>query len=271
MNVRKLNNISITPLVESTQDPSKVVGGNMFADPFSNIVTIARKKSGKSTVIYHILKNICRKGTIVFLFAPSVHKDETYKHITEMLEKKGCIVSKHIHFIEDGVNLVEQLLDTLSTPSETCVEDVKSRDVTPELCKFDSPQPEVRREVSARKSKKIANEYVCVFDDLASDLRHRSISQLMVKNRHYKIRNIMACQYLTNLDNISRKQIDYCLIFKSIGLEKLETLYESLDLNCSFDDFVKLYLFATEDPFSFMFIDVRDNKFRKNFNMEVTL
>ncbi len=71
-----------------------------------------------------------------------------------------------------------------------------------------------------RKPKRLGPEYVFIFDDLGSDLRHASITQLFKTSRHYKAKVIVSSQYVHDLSNSCIKNLDYTLIFKSFNREK---------------------------------------------------
>ena len=47
-------------------------------------------------------------------------------------------------------------------------------------------------EKKERKLKKLAPEYIFVFDDLGNDLRHPAITQLFKASRHYKAKVIVS-------------------------------------------------------------------------------
>ncbi len=100
-------------------------------------------------------------------------------------------------------------------------------------------------------------------------MRHKSITQLSKVLRHYKIRCFYLQQSLTDMDSPMRKQLDYALLFRNFNEDKLRNIYESLDLSIPFDNFVEIYNFATKDPYNFLYIDVRNEQFRKNFNEEI--
>ncbi len=128
---------------------------------------------------------------------------------------------------------------------------------------FPKDEPKERKE---RKPKKLAPEYIFIFDDLGNDLRHVSITQLFKTSRHYKAKVIVSSQYIHDLSTSAIKNLDYCLIFKSFNKEKLLVLYEALDLSIEFDVFEQLYHDATAEQFNFLYVDSRDNSYRKNFN-----
>jgi predicted transcriptional regulator len=250
----KINDIKITPLITHTSDPNEVLGGKMFIDPFSNTLICSKKKSGKTTLLYHILKKITRGGyfkTNVVIFCSTYHKDQTYKKIIDMLESKGCNVIKYTHFKDGKENIVENLLNELKEHSDDeddqeTTDEESSDDI--EVCKFENNQNDIRAK-KPRKPKKISAEWVLVFDDMGSEMRNKAINQLSKVLRHYKARTFFLQQYLFDLDAQARKQLDYVILFKSFNEEKLKNIYESLDLSVDFQTFIDLYHFATDKPY----------------------
>ncbi len=67
----------------------------------------------------------------------------------------------------------------------------------------------------------------------------------------------------------SIKQLDFTFIFKSFNVEKLQKLYDGLDLSVPFLTFLEMYKYATKVPYSFFYIDCRNDRFRKNFSEEI--
>lgn len=112
----------------------------------------------------------------------------------------------------------------------------------------------------------LAPEYILIFDDLSSELKTPSIIALLKKNRHYKLKVILSSQYLNDLKPESIKQMDYILLFKGQTAEKLEKVIRDGDLSINFETLKRIYDEATEQPFSFLYIDVRNNQFRKCFD-----
>ncbi len=62
-----------------------------------------------------------------------------------------------------------------------------------------------------------------------------------------------------DLSNSCIKNLDYTLIFKSFNREKLLVLFEALDLSIDFELFEQLYL------------DSRENTYRRNFNRDILI
>ena len=59
------------------------------------------------------------------------------------------------------------------------------------------------------------------------------------------------------------------MLFINFNEDKLRNIYEILDLSVPFETFIDIYNFATKDPYNFLYVDVRNEQFRKNFNEEI--
>ena len=268
MQKKDINDIKIKPVVHLALEPIEILGYDYFATLYSNIYICSKRRSGKTTLIYNILKYCVSKRTNVVFFCSTIHRDSTYKLILEMLAKKKVNVVSYDHFIDGKENVLNGILEELNADLEAKEEEkIKKEEEKlnpkPKMELFPKDEPIERKE---RKAKKLAPEYVFICDDLGNDLRHPSITQLCKVSRHYKCKLIFSSQYIHDLSNSSIKNLDYCLIFKSFNKEKLLVLYEALDLSIEFTTFEKLYQDATAEQFNFLFVDSRENKYRKNFN-----
>ena len=187
-----------------------------------------------------------------------------------MLEKQKVNVMTYDHFLNGKENyltgIIEELNNDLEAKEQERIEkDEEKLDPKPKMELFPKEELKERKE---RKPKRLAPEYVFIFDDLGADLRDKSITQLFKTSRHYRAKMIVSSQYIHDLSNSCIKNLDYTLIFKSFNREKLLVLFEALDLSIDFELFEKLYLDATNQPFNFLYVDSRDNTYRRNFNRE---
>jgi hypothetical protein len=123
-----------------------------------------------------------------------------------------------------------------------------------------------------KKKRKLACENLFIFDDISSEIKsNKTIFSLLKQNRHYKSKVIISSQYIHDIPPQARLQTDYFLVFQGINVEKLDIIYKDADVNITFEEFVELYMKATEDKYNFLYIDVRNSTFRKNFNQEFVL
>ena len=273
MQTKEINNIKIKAVVHLALEQNEILGYDYFSTLYSNIYICSRRRSGKTTLIYNISKNCVNKRTNVVFFCSTINRDSTYKLILEMLEKKKVNVMTYDHFLNGRENILTGILEELNNDleekqQEKIKKDEDNLNPKPKMDLFPKEKAIERKE---RKPKKLSPEYVFIFDDLGSDLRDKSITQLFKTSRHYKAKVIVSSQYVHDLSNSCIKNLDYTLIFKSFNKEKLLVLFEALDLSIEFEEFEQLYLDATAQPFDFLYVDSRDNTYRRNFNQEYLL
>ena len=117
----RINNIIVKPPKEVVADCSSVStpSSALFSEEFFNVLLLAKKKTGKTSTIFTILKNSIintkKVKTIVIIYCNTVYKDKTWIAITNWLNEKGIpsVVNTSIH--EDGVNTLDNILDVLGT------------------------------------------------------------------------------------------------------------------------------------------------------------
>ncbi len=371
---RPLNKVVVAPVIAhgGEPNPDKIKGYDYIPLLYANIFLCAKKKSGKTNVIYNLLDQVAGPKTTVYIFCSTVHKDATYDAIMKMLKKKNISFEAHTHFLDKGgkTNILTDIISHADDSEKAVVfekvihrgkitrsgveqmanrynysahiphgeteqygfkaplsrrdeayymhnirdglhglpggeyqgrnyvpwrgefpsgfdnrTDRSKREWTPKFSlpnqkpykvKFgDDRTDNARDEGEDEKPDKISRslqdspESIFVFDDLGKELRHPSVTQLTKTNRHEKSKVIISSQYLTDLMPEAIKQLDFVMLFKKFGVEKLKKIYEDLDLSIEFPDFEELYRYATNQPFSFFYIDVRREQFRRNFNTQL--
>lgn len=265
IHIKKINNQVVKPLKLDKIPEDKIKGCELFNNIYSNIFILAKKNSGKTTTIYKILKECINKKSVVHIFCSTVYKDASYKKITEMLEKKGVGHHEYTSITEDKENHLESIINQLQEKPE---EEVKEEKVKIKYIRCEESSEEEEEEY---KPKKIAPEHIFLFDDLSNQLSNKFVNVLLKKNRHFKSKVILSSQYLHDLKPEAILNLDYMIMFGNIPLEKLKIAYNNLDLSIDFNLFLQLYENATKDKYNFLYINIRDESFRKNFNMAFEL
>ena len=271
--IKKINNevVKAVPLLEP-EDNRPVLGANLFPEIYANIFLCARKKSGKSSVIYNIIKKCADKNTTIVAFVSTLHKDKNWATIQLHCELNNIpFIGYTIIFDDDdGHDVLDELVAELSELNDI---NTMSENLRPEnahlLLLCDDEEDE--KEIKPRKSKYQVPEYIFIFDDLSTELKSRSLTSLLKKNRHIRCKIIISSQYLNDLAPQSRKQLDYFLIFKGQPQAKLDEIYRDADIHVSKKLFYNLYQHASHDKFSFLYVDTVNSKFRRNFNQEYTI
>jgi hypothetical protein len=254
---RTINQVTIRPVPLPPADTRPVLGGAMLPLLYSNTAIIARKKSGKTMLLYRILEACTDRRTSVILIAPTVHKDPTYAAILKMLHRRSTPVTVFEDLHEDGESVLDQLMERLQAPDS----DEELPEATLSTRMFGACERKRGREPLTQ-----APRYVLVIDDCSHALRTPSVATLLKKHRHLGMRVLISTHSVTDLTPSSWKQIDTCILMRGVNFDKLETLYNSLDLHVTLDRFITMYDQAVLKPFSFLTIDSRADTYRINFN-----
>lgn len=269
---KTLNNITIKPLVNTNNlDESKVKGGKFFSDPYNVTYLCSKRKSGKTSVLAEILKKTSDRKTIFWLFVPTSRVDESWKTIINILEDRGNTVNVFDSIMEGKTNLLDEIITDLSNPEEIdkkqdVVINPSSIIIQPKI--KTQEQDEVKKKYEY-KPKKIAPEHIFVFDDISQELKNTALTALTKKSRHLKSAVYISSQYVNDCAPQVLKQLSYFICFRSMTRDKLDHIHKMLDLAIDIDKLYDIYDFATKDPYSFMYVDMKNQTFRKNFNKEL--
>jgi hypothetical protein len=281
--VRVLNKERVRPIPvvgNGMVDKRPIKGFNVCPELYANIFITARKNSGKTTIIYHLLKSCATKDTTVIIFSSTVFKDKGMINIRAHMKKAGIPCVAYNSLDDDGVNRIQMLVDQLQKEAE----DNEQSD--------DDAEPEQRNDFpiyfkntdddnsdddddkpKKRKSKYQSPPYIVVLDDLSNELRSPALIKLLKENRHFGIKTIISSQYVLDLLPAQRAQIDLWIVPKGQTLEKLETIYKDSQCTLDFADFLKYYKIATADTkqshHNFLFFMPHVDDFRINFDRKL--
>ena len=298
---KKINDVVVPPAkLEGGGDDRPPRGKKLFTEPYANIFLSAKKKSGKTSTIFFILKKIISKNTKLIIFCSTVHKDPIYKEILKWCDQKGIEYEVNTSLRdENGTDLLQDLVYRLQNENDEIkeVKEIKGhgqiqqlnidpreylkqrgQGIAQQLLDFNNPIPPfinyagigsgTTKEKKERKTKYKERKYIVVMDDLSDELKTPSLTALYKKNRHFKMCTITSSQYYKDLQISARKNIDYYLLWKGLDTERLESIYRDANLTVDFDVFEKLYKDATEKPYHFLYVDTVNDTFRDSFNSE---
>ena len=278
ISLKQINKHEVTAIpIPSSLDTRPIKGYDICEEIYANIFLTAKKKSGKTSALFKIMKECTDKKTIIILFVSTLFKDENWIEIRKYFENKGNEIRAYTSIYDEGEDQLENLISELSKEAEekeTVQEDkqepISILDRISKLA-FGDPDEEKAKEKKNKKPKYRCCEYMIIFDDLSSELKSKSLLNLLKKNRHYKSKLIISSQWIHDLLPESRKQLDLFLIFKGFPEKKLIEIYKDCDSSIPFETFYNIYHEATKKPFSFMYIDTRSDSFRCNFNHQFIL
>lgn len=188
-------------------------------------------------------------------------------HLVEWLGKKHIPVVAESSIYEDGNNSLEDLTKYLAEGEVPTKKDKPCRQSKSVCSFFDDSEDE-------EEEKPVEHDYVIIFDDLSEEISNKYVTYLLKRNRHLKAKVLISSQWYNDLAKGARKQIDYFLIYPRFPLEKLEELRAQQNLDINKQTFAKIYKEAVapdekgKKSHNFLYIDVANDKFRKNFNQQ---
>ena len=233
MELKKINEETVKAIKLETQKGAEIKGENLFDIEFFNLFVCSKKRSGKTNLIFHILKKLYNpKRSHIIICSSTVSKDKNWIQILDYFEKHYKEPSIHTYTSIAEDNVVAELMDM-------CSNDKDDKD-----------------------------DYLLVIDDLSQELSKPIISVLLKKNRHLRMKVILSSQYWNDLDKQARLQLDYIFIFPNIPEEKLKLIHKESDLSIEYEDFKSMYRTATEKQYNFFYINARTEEFRKNFDQQ---
>jgi len=271
MKYKQLTNVKIELPNKKKNKKKKALGYQYFSEPYANIFLCAKKKSGKTTLIYNLIKNTINSGTTIIFFVSTFYNDETYQYIQDYLTKKKIPFKVYTSLYHDAGNVKINMLDTILKSFElnaVSKNSQKTKDFDLAYIKLNKTYPQKKR---TREYKFIVPEYLFIFDDISAELRYNHpFSKLLKQNRHYKSKVIVSSQFYKDIEPTARANLDYILLFKNIPDDTLKDIYDELQLNnLSFDEFKQIYMDVHEEPYNFLYISTNDGELRKNFDKEI--
>ena len=256
--------------IKLPQNDLKIKGADLIRELYANIFLCAKKKSGKTIVLFNILKKCI--GTMtkkVFIFCNTIYKDQAWKEIRNWFDNREIKYEFFTSIYEDGEDQLKHVIEAINNESkqeEEVKEDTNVMNVDKILARLGGMKKEIKDIERKRKPKYLSPEYFFIFDDLSDELKNPSLNVLLTRNRHYKCKCLLSSQYLNHLLPASRKQIDVWIIFKGHPIKKQEEIHKDADISLPFSTFHQLYMYSTSEPFSFLYIDTRNDDYRMNFN-----
>ena len=269
VSTKKINNVKVCTIPrEGEEDKRPIKGYEICCHLYGNIYLVAKKNSGKTTLIWNIINRCAGRDTVIIAFVSTIDNDPNWIMIRKKCEDKGLPFIAHNSLIDsEGNDQLDALIKGWQNGAEEDEPETKS--VSTLRC---MPLHETKTETKTkRKTPYRAPEYIIILDDLADELKKKSVATLFKKNRHFKCKVIISSQWLNDIKPESLGQMSVVCMLQGFSVEKLEEFHSKMRLSIPVDEFVTLYKDATADKFGFLYIDVDHGKYRKRFNEEYEL
>lgn len=285
ISLKQINQQYVRAIPIPDEDKRPILGFDICEEIYSNIFVCAKKKSGKTSALFKIIKECSGRKTIIIVFCSTIYKDKNWIQIRKYFEKKKMDIRVFTSIFEDGEDQINKLINELNEEAKQNEEDKEDEQVEEEpinkcddiLDRLANMQQSVTfpsneedkgntKKRNPKKSKYQTPEYIIIFDDLSSELKSQSLLTLLKKNRHFKTKLIISSQWIHDMLPESRKQVDLFLVFRGFTEKKLMEIYKDCDSGLPFETFCKIYKKATKKPFSFLYIDTLSDSYRRNFH-----
>jgi hypothetical protein len=268
---KKVNNCKVRTIPhEGGEDKRPIKGYELCPCLYANIYLVAKKNSGKTTVIWNIIDRCTGRDTIIFAWVSTLNNDANWRTIRKMCEDRGIPFIGSTSLMNDGVDELEALIHSLQKKAA----DEDEKDEAPPRTPFPCLPVGAATESKTRKpprTKYQAPELIIILDDLADELKKTSVATLLKKNRHFKSKVIISSQWLNDIPPTALGQMSLVCLFRGFSVEKLEEFHSKARLSLPLEEFITMYKDATSDDFGFLCIDTDNNTYRKKFDQAYTL
>jgi hypothetical protein len=209
-----------------------------------NWVISGRKGSGKTSVLLSSLMDAKspwhKHYSSIHIISPTAHRDPKFQPLLDDIEQSG----QGAHYEELSNETVDEILSKVNELNEK------------------------------HHTKKHPMSHLCVIDDcihlLPSSQTRKGptsrVNQLFVNNRHSKLTNIITTQQYKKINPLIRANMDLVTLFPTENAKEIESI--ASDFNLDHDKFVNMLEFATNEPNSFLHVNLFGHKptYYKKFN-----
>jgi hypothetical protein len=259
----KINHFKVTPM-KLPKDKRQVKGSFLFPKAYASVYILGKKFSGKTELIWNILKARVAENTTVVLFSSTLYLDDAWIEIRKHLKDLGIPVIAHTGIVEKGINTLQDLVHELEQEALARDHERNKPKKKPMRAILDNDDDSDEEEPT--KPRLLAADWIIVVDDLSDEIKDKSLETLIKKHRHFHSMLILSNQTLNDVTVSTRKNIDYYLLFRDIDTKKLMEIYKKCSLGISFDKFQELYDDAVADPYCFFYFSTNLPDYRKNFS-----
>ena len=209
--------------------------------PFRMLI-VGPSGSGKTNTLLHLMNNL-RPIDNIYLYPKDIHEPK-YEYLINKREQAGIKNLNDPHGFIEYSDDMNDVLDDINNYN-------KNRD------------------------KKV----LIVFDDMIADIEYNKNFKRIIKELFYRARKInvsivsITQSYFRALKDARLNSTHYILM--KIGNKKeLKRIAEEKSGHLDYKDFLKMYNYCTEEPYSFMLIDTRPTAtvtFKKNLDESIYL
>lgn len=210
----------LTPMDKQRDDKQST-----FPDKPFNMVFCASKGQGKTTLLLNLLTKkespLYKRYNKIFVISPTAKKDDK---MMELVEDIG----PDQYYEELTEDNLQEILDKIEYETEM-----------------------------RKQNKKPKPEFLLILDDCIHMLKGKNgkkLAELITQNRHHSLSNMILVQKWNNyLPTLIRSNVDCIAYWHTQSKKELKSFIE--DMNGEESELMDLYNYATDEPYSFLYIN----------------
>jgi hypothetical protein len=189
-----------------------------------NYAILGRKGTGKSSLILNLLERPespwKKQFDLIFLISPTAMRDDKMKELVDDIGDQ---------YYQDLTNdVLQEIMDRIDAHTEE----------------------------RKNKKKKGKPAYCIIYDDCIHMIKSKNaklVTLLATQNRHRHVTNVYLLQKYNSMPTLIRANLDLVSFFRTDNKKELATFLE--EQNSNEDTLMKLYEYATKEPYSFLHIN----------------
>lgn len=189
-----------------------------------NYAILGRKGTGKSSLILNLLERPespwKKHFDLIFLISPTAMRDDKMKELVDDIGDQ---------YYQDLTNeVLQEIMDRIDAYTEE----------------------------RKNKKKKGKPAYCIIYDDCIHMIKSKNaklVTLLATQNRHRHVTNVYLLQKYNSMPTLIRANLDLVSFFRTDNKKELATFLE--EQNSNEDTLMKLYEYATKEPYSFLHIN----------------
>ena len=123
ISLKQINKQYVEAISIPDEDLRPILGADIVEEVYSNIFLCARKKSGKTSAVFKILKECSDRKTVIVIFCSTAYKDKNWIQIRKYFKKKGMDVRVFTSIYENGEDQLANLVDDLKQEAKDLEDD----------------------------------------------------------------------------------------------------------------------------------------------------
>lgn len=246
-----------------------------------SLALLAKTRSGKTTVINHILEHCVDERVDVRIFASTVGLDASWIKVVKDLRHRGVGVQTYTSIFHPitGANQLNQVFAEFELKKKQKEKEKKQRKSLHEVVQapkfLAAPNPIADPDMVAPSEAKheedyetSAPEHWVIIDDMDQEqLRAKCLDNNLKKCRHYKARILISTQHIIHVTPSALTQLSMVCFWKGFSPNYMAKLHDRLAMHAiiDFKQFWLLYSMATKEDHSFLTYYLTDGTFRSGF------